>query len=90
VAALVIGAAALAAVAGNAVVGTPFVVNSLPEAEGLGITAGYDSTNNVRVHGTIADFYREGAGPELHVLLVPKTSRPSCCVIRAAVLSCWA
>jgi Protein of unknown function (DUF2586) len=74
VAGLVLGAAALAAVAGYAALGTPFVVNSLPEAEGLGITAAYDATNQVRVHGTIADFFREGSGPELHVLLVPQAT----------------
>lgn len=74
VAALVLGAAALPVAAGNAVLGTAFIINSLTEAIGLGITPDYDLANTVRVYGHIADFYQEGDGPELHVLLVPQAT----------------
>ena len=73
VAALVLGAVAPTGV-GAAVLGTAFALNSLAEAEAVGIIPEYDADNNVRVWGHIADFYQEGDGPELHVLLVSQAT----------------
>jgi hypothetical protein len=73
VAALVVGAAAPTGT-GAAVIGTAFTLNSLAEALALGITPDYDLLNSVRVYGHIADFYQEGDGAELRVLLVPRAT----------------
>lgn len=47
---------------------------SLADAEDAGITAAYDTTNNILAHKHIADFYEgAGNGTELYVMVVPTT-----------------
>lgn len=48
---------------------------SLADAEGLGLTAAYDTTNTTNVHKTIKDFYAQaGDGAELWIMIVAKTT----------------
>lgn len=54
--------------------GTSVKINSLGEAEDLGFTASYDTTNTTNVHKSIADFYKAGDGPELWISVVAKTN----------------
>lgn len=70
---LLVNAPAIAAVAEGVLglaVGQTISVTSLKEAEAYGITSAYDSTNNVRVHRHISEFYRMAAeGTKLYIML---------------------
>ena len=61
---------------------TPQQINSLSDAEGLGITASFDSTNTTNCHKQIADFYSVkdadgnylNVGKELWIMIVVNTT----------------
>jgi len=59
---------------GYATLGTTVLIKSLKEAEDLGFTSSYDTTNTTNVHKCIADFYKNGDGPELYINVVAKTN----------------
>jgi hypothetical protein len=53
----------------------PKTVFSLADAEALGITAAYDTTNGVYAWGHIRDFYREApVGAKLNIILAARTT----------------
>lgn len=56
--------------ASGVVLGTVYPLTKLKDAEAMGITALYDSINNVRVHRHIAEFYRmAGEGTKLFLVV---------------------
>lgn len=57
------------------------------DAEAIGITEEYDTTNEVRVYRHISEFYRRtGEGRALHIRLVPQTMKPAEMVGEAKIL----
>lgn len=69
---LIISALAASALA----LDTPTTVYNMNDVKTLGITAEYDSDNNLNVYRHISEFYRmAGEGTELHLMLVPQTQR---------------
>lgn len=60
--------------AGYTVLGTTVLITSLQEAVDLGFTAAYDVANTTNVNKSIADFYKNGDGPELYINVVAKTN----------------
>ncbi len=63
-------AVAPASKASGVVLGTVYPLTKLKDAEAMGITALYDSTNHVRVHRHIAEFYRmAGEGTKLFLVV---------------------
>lgn len=55
--------------------GTSAQIFSLADAEALGITSTYDTTNTVNVWKSIKDFYAQaGTGKELWIMIVAKTT----------------
>jgi hypothetical protein len=70
----VAGLLATGVAVGSIALGDSVHINSLKEAEDLGVTAAYDTTNTTNVHKCIADFYKEGDGPDLWFSIVAKTN----------------
>lgn len=63
------------AIVDEVVLGTPFQITSLADAEAKGITAAYDTANSTNAHRQIADFYAEaGTGAELWVVILVNTT----------------
>lgn len=71
---------------------TPTTVYNMNDVKALGITAEYDTTNNINVHRHISEFYRNaGEGTELHLMLVAQTvSLPIICETNAKTLLAFA
>jgi Protein of unknown function (DUF2586) len=62
------------AVVGKLVLGTAYVLRRVQDAEALGITAQYDSDNNINVYRHISEFYRmTGEGRTLNIMLLAPT-----------------
>lgn len=57
------------AVVGGVQLGTVYKLGSVKDAEALGITTGYDSTNGVLVHHAISEYFRFSASA-LYIMLV--------------------
>ena len=49
-------------------------LTSVADAVALGLDATYDITNTTNVYKTISDFYKEGDGPTLWIMIVAKTT----------------
>lgn len=76
------------AVTGKLVLNTVYSVTSLKQAETtLGITAAYDSTNNVVLHQHIKDFYsfKKNAGVKLYLLVTDIGNTPATVIEDVAV-----
>ncbi|ROI02876.1 hypothetical protein EGH90_12335 [Kaistella haifensis] len=67
---------------------TPTTVYNMNDVKVLGITAEYDTTNNMNVHRHISEFYRNaGEGTELHLMLVAQSvDLPTICETKAQLL----
>jgi hypothetical protein len=62
------------AIAGKLALDTAYVLRRIQDAESIGITAVYDSVNNVNVHRHISEFYRmAGNGRKLNLMLLADT-----------------
>lgn len=67
---------------------TPYRVYSLKQAEALGITEAYDTTNSTRAWRHIRDFYEQaGEGAEVWLMITVNTETLTQNVARAAALS---
>jgi len=65
------------AVVGKAQLDVVYKLQRPSDAVALGITAAYDTTNDVRLYRHISEFYRmAGEGKTLRILLVAKTNTP--------------
>jgi hypothetical protein len=53
---------------------TPAKLIQLSDAEDLGITAAYDSTNEILVHHHISEYFRLNPNGTLYIMLVPQTA----------------
>lgn len=75
---LIASGPAVAAVVGGVtgvVLGTVYPLTKVKDAEALGITADYDTTNNVRVHRHVSEFYRmAGEGVKLYLVVYAQTN----------------
>ena len=83
----------LSAIAATALaLDTPTTVYNMNDVKALGITAEYDTTNNINVHRHVSEFYRNaGEGTELHLMLVAQTvSLPAICETNAKTLLAFA
>ncbi len=49
-------------------------LTSIADAVALGLDAAYDVTNTTNVYKTISDFYKNGSGPVLWIMIVAKTT----------------
>lgn len=62
------------AIAGKLDLDTAYILRRVQDAESLGITAEYDTTNNVHVHRHISEFYRIAKpGRKLNIMLLSNT-----------------
>jgi hypothetical protein len=60
---------------GSIALGETKLITSVTQAEGLGLTAAYDTTNTTNVHKSIVDFFAQaGEGAELYINIVAKTN----------------
>lgn len=76
------------AVSGTLTLNTPYQVFSLKQAEDLGITAAYDTTNTTRAWRHIRDFFEQaGEGAELWIMVTAKTETLTENVARITALS---
>lgn len=65
------------AVASTLALNTAYLLSKLSDAEDLGITAAYDSTNSVAVHQQISEFYNEaGDGALLWIVVTAVATNP--------------
>lgn len=63
------------AVSGQIAIGEGKLITSLKDAEALGLTAAYDTTNSLMVHKHIAEFYAEApTGQPLYILLTSQAT----------------
>ena len=81
---LIISAIAATSLALN----TPTVVYNMNDVKTLGITAEYDTVNNINAYRHLSEFYRiAGEGTELHLMLVAQTvGLPAICETNAKIL----
>lgn len=81
---LIVSAMAASALALN----TPTTVYNMNDVKTLGITAEFDTTNNINVFRHVSEFYRNaGEGTELHLMLVAQTKTlPTICENDAKIL----
>lgn len=76
------------AVSGTLVLNTAYQVFGLKQAEDLGITEAYDTTNTTRAWRHIRDFYEQaGEGAELWIMVTAKTETLAQNVARITALS---
>lgn len=50
------------------------VCNQLKDVEAAGLTSAADTENDARIWEHVKDFYVDGSGPELHILLLPEAT----------------
>lgn len=62
------------AVAGKVVLGTPYQLKSITDAQDLGLDADYDTANSVLVYHHILEFFRLNPDGELWIMLAPQAT----------------
>jgi hypothetical protein len=76
------------AVAGKIALAESHKLNALADAVALGLDATYDTTNTTNVYKTISDFYKDGDGPELWIMIVANTTlMATMCDVTSAIVT---